>query len=114
MESLQSSGRGRAASAEDLQDFTLRTNTQAAVFTLTDRCHPLLSVAYLAGELCVPNIVLQEQKGTHSICRHLRHLLAVKEVCVSQLLCMLTGPDLTNDQQTKSISDPQGILIPKK
>lgn len=43
-------------------------------------CHPLLSVAYPAGELCVPDIILEEQKGTHSICRHFRHLLAVKEV----------------------------------
>lgn len=41
---------------------------------------PLLSVAYPAGELCVPDVILQEQKGTHSICRHFRYLLAVKEV----------------------------------
>lgn len=29
-----------------------------------------------SGEFRVPNIILQEQKGTHSICRHFRHLLA--------------------------------------
>lgn len=46
-------------------------------------CHLSLSVAYPSGEFCVPNIILQEEKGTHSICRHFRHLLAVKEVWVS-------------------------------
>ena len=42
-----------------------------------------LSRAYPSGEFCIPNIILQEEKGAHSICRHFRHLLAVKEVWVS-------------------------------
>lgn len=46
-------------------------------------CHLLLAMAYPSGEFRVPNIILQEQKGTHSICRHFRHLLAVKEVWVT-------------------------------
>lgn len=36
-----------------------------------------LSAAYPPGQFCVPNIILQEQKGTHNICRHLGYFLAV-------------------------------------
>lgn len=49
------------------------------------------STAYPPGELCVPNIILQKQKGTHDICRHFRHLLAVTENSLHQFAALLTA-----------------------
>jgi hypothetical protein len=45
-------------------------------------------VAYPPWELRVPDIILQEQKGAHSICRHFRNLLAAREQ--SRSVCCFT------------------------
>lgn len=52
----------------------------ALLYLFTERTSLLsLSMAYPSGKLGVPDIILQEQKGTHDICRHFRYLLTITE-----------------------------------
>lgn len=84
---LRTVGRARGEASTVNEPLDLTPNESRATLNISlfmKRAVTSFLITYPPGQLCVPNVILQEQKGAHDVRRHFGDLLAATENSVHQ------------------------------